>query len=189
MPRELNDRAADVWEPLLAIADIAGGQWPEQAREAACALAENSGEGNPIGSLLLDIFSLFTIEKRGRVFTRELVEWLNGLEKHAWAERLKGKPISELWLAQQLRPYQIRPRSIRIGETVSRGYYLDDFMDTCRRYISRAELKALKAELVSPEAGEEKTRDVPAGAVGRGQGDGPSEGGSSPASASAVSER
>lgn len=25
----LEDRAADVWEPLIAIADLAGGEWPE----------------------------------------------------------------------------------------------------------------------------------------------------------------
>src|SRR5262249_19350632 len=35
IPRELNDRAADNWRPLLAIADIAGGTWPQDARRAA----------------------------------------------------------------------------------------------------------------------------------------------------------
>ena len=31
----LEDRAADNWEPLLAVADAAGGDWPERARLAA----------------------------------------------------------------------------------------------------------------------------------------------------------
>ena len=32
LPDELSDRAADVWEPLLALADHAGGQWPAEAK-------------------------------------------------------------------------------------------------------------------------------------------------------------
>lgn len=35
MPVE--DRAADVWEALVMVADAAGGHWPERAREAAIA--------------------------------------------------------------------------------------------------------------------------------------------------------
>ena len=35
IPAQLNDRAADIWEPLLALADLAGGEWPKLARDAA----------------------------------------------------------------------------------------------------------------------------------------------------------
>jgi Protein of unknown function (DUF3631) len=38
-PKQLNDRAADNWRPLLAIAELAGGDWPKLAREAACLLS------------------------------------------------------------------------------------------------------------------------------------------------------
>jgi hypothetical protein len=38
LPDELSDRQQDVWEPLLAIADAGGGDWPERAREAAVRL-------------------------------------------------------------------------------------------------------------------------------------------------------
>ena len=41
-PDALNDRAADNWRPLLAIANLAGGDWPTKAREAALTL---SGQG------------------------------------------------------------------------------------------------------------------------------------------------
>jgi len=37
-PTELGDRAADIWEPLFAIADEAGGSWPTRARSAAVTL-------------------------------------------------------------------------------------------------------------------------------------------------------
>jgi hypothetical protein len=42
MPEKLSeagDRAPDAWEPLIAIADVAGGDWPTRARSAALALA------------------------------------------------------------------------------------------------------------------------------------------------------
>jgi putative DNA primase/helicase len=49
MPDALNDRAADNWRPLLAIADLAGGEWPVRARDAACLL---SGEGHDAKSIM-----------------------------------------------------------------------------------------------------------------------------------------
>ena len=39
LPEALNDRAQDNWEPLLGIADLAGGDWPKAARDAALELS------------------------------------------------------------------------------------------------------------------------------------------------------
>src|SRR5262249_54081591 len=39
LPDQLDDRAQDIWEPLLAIADLAGGDWPARARTAALELS------------------------------------------------------------------------------------------------------------------------------------------------------
>lgn len=44
MPAGITDRAADAWEPLLAVADAAGGEWPERARQAAVVLVTARGE-------------------------------------------------------------------------------------------------------------------------------------------------
>jgi len=38
IPPELNDRQQDVCDPLIAIDDVAGDQWPERARQALIAL-------------------------------------------------------------------------------------------------------------------------------------------------------
>jgi len=38
LPEDLDDRAQDGWEPLLAIADAASGHWPRTARQAADAI-------------------------------------------------------------------------------------------------------------------------------------------------------
>ena len=47
LPLGVEDRDADVWEPLLAVADAAGGDWPERARVAAVTLVTLLREANP----------------------------------------------------------------------------------------------------------------------------------------------
>ena len=47
MPEGIEDRNADVWEALLAVADAAGGIWPTRAREAAIALVKEAREVEP----------------------------------------------------------------------------------------------------------------------------------------------
>src|SRR5262249_29402286 len=56
---DLNDRAADNWRPLLAIADLAGATWPEEARRAACLLSGEEQDGAIAVELLRDIWSAF----------------------------------------------------------------------------------------------------------------------------------
>ena len=146
LPSSLNDRAADIWEPLLAIADLAGGDWPQLARQAAINLAASAQDHNPIGTLLFDIFLLFTVGKVTRIYSRELVQSLNTFPDRPWSELRKGKPITELWLAQQLRPYGVRPKTIWIENTHAKGYTEEDFQDVFRRYVPKSELESLRAE-------------------------------------------
>ncbi len=47
MPADVVDRDADVWEPLLAVADAAGGDWPQRARQAAAALVAQAKQSTP----------------------------------------------------------------------------------------------------------------------------------------------
>jgi hypothetical protein len=144
IPAELNDRAADIWEPLFVLADLAVGHWPSTARKAAVNLTITAQETNPVGSLLLDIFVIFHLGETDRLFSRDLVRELNGLADRPWAEMSRGKPISELWLAQQLRPYGVKSRTIWIGETSAKGYVQEDFREIYKRYIPRSEVEALR---------------------------------------------
>jgi hypothetical protein len=146
IPPALNDRAADIWEPLLALADLAGGAWPQLARQAAVSLMTNNQEGNPASALLLDIFLLFIESKQDRLFSRTLVDGLNNLSHRPWREVRNGKEITELWLAQRLQPYNVRPRTMRIGDMRAKGYFEDDLKDAFRRYISKSELEAMIAD-------------------------------------------
>jgi hypothetical protein len=147
IPEGLTNRAADIWEPLLALADLAGGRWPELARVAARGLTARAQEYSPIGSLLMDIMMVFIVGKTQRIFSRELIAVLTSCDQRPWNELRKGKPVTETWLAQQLRAYGIKPRTIRIGEQVAKGYVQEELMDTFRRYIPKAEVEGLKREL------------------------------------------
>jgi hypothetical protein len=146
IPEHLNDRAAEIWEPLLALADLAGGDWPGLARQAAVGLHATAQEANPISSLLLDIFLHFIMSKSNRLFTADLVNALNLRLDRPWAALNKGKAITDLWLATQLRPYGIRSRTMRIGEQRAKGYLQEELEDVFRRYISKTEIAALRAE-------------------------------------------
>jgi hypothetical protein len=156
-PESLNDRAADIWAPLLALADLAGGDWPEKARQAAVSLSASTQETNPISSLLLDLLMLFSMVPEHRLFTRNLIENLNvRFSDRPWAESLNGKPVTDLWLAKQLRPYGIKSRTIWIGEHHAKGYVEEDFHDTMRRYVSRSDYEAMKAEWAAQQRPENK---------------------------------
>jgi hypothetical protein len=151
VPCSLNDRAGDIWEPLLALADLAGGVWPEKARQAAVGLTVSTQENSPIGALFLDILLFLLRENAARIHSRTLVTGLTTILERPWAELRNGKPITESWLARQLRPYGIRPKTIWIGGIVAKGYLKEDFAEAFRRYIPRSELEALRAP--APEAG------------------------------------
>ena len=154
MPESLNDRATDIWEPLLALADLAGGHWPDTSRKAAESLSARAQQGNPIGSLLLDIYILFEMNKVDRMFTRTLIEGLNDHHSRPWEELLRprdatardGARVTDMWLSQQLRPYGVKPRTIWIGGGQAKGYRMEDLEDVFRRYVPRSEWEALKAE-------------------------------------------
>ncbi len=137
MPDGLDDRPADVWEPLLAVADAAGGDWPQRARVAAVALVAQTAEGpQSLGvRMLQDIASVFT-ELRGidQLATTELIDRLCELDEAPWGD-LRGKPLDARGLAQRLKPYEINSRPVRVQKRVVRGYVREDFHDAWSRYL------------------------------------------------------
>jgi hypothetical protein len=151
----LHDRAADIWEPLLVLADIAGGEWPAKARRAAQGLTDTTQGRNPIGALLFDIFRGICVTESDRISSHGLVYWLNQFTDRPWhdlpglrsADGGRRKEVTELWLAQQLRPYGIRPKTIRISDKTAKGYLQEDMLEIFQRYIPRSEVDAFKADL------------------------------------------
>jgi hypothetical protein len=133
VPDELNDRAADSWESLLAIADAAGGSWPTRARLAAVALSGEEEATISIGMrLLADIKDVFGDEDH--LTTAELLRRLHNLEDAPWSDWY-GAPLSGRGLAKLLAPYRIAPMKRRVRGEQSRGYFRSDFEDAFRRYV------------------------------------------------------
>ena len=132
MPPGLNDRAEDVWESIVAVADLAGGEWPTRARKAALTLAAAAEQAaaEDLGQRLLadirDLFADFTI---GFMASRELTNRLTRLDDAPWHDL----ELTTRALSDRLRPYGIRPRRNETGTT--RGYRLQDFADAFGRYL------------------------------------------------------
>ena len=131
LPAALGDRQADVWEPLLAIADAAGDDWAKRARQAALELSGSVEDTDRVVELLTDIRDILTDETAAVIPTKDILAALLALEDRPWQTWKKGKPLNGHSLARLLRPLGIHPKGL---EHV-RGYRRDAFMDAITRYL------------------------------------------------------
>jgi 5S rRNA maturation endonuclease (ribonuclease M5) len=138
LPEELTDRQQDGAEPLLAIADAVGGEWPAKARAAVVELFNSTvAEDGSVGvQLLSDLQDLFNEREADSIPSAEMVEYLVKLEGRPWAELSNGKPITPARLARLLKRYDIAPRDMRIGGLVRKGYLRSNFPDAWKRYCT-----------------------------------------------------
>jgi hypothetical protein len=134
MPAGVEDRAADVWEAPLAVADLAGGDWPNWARRAATELVKAAREIEPSLNirLLEDLRTIF--EGEDSLSTKDVLARLCLLEDAPWND-LKGKPITDRQLSQRLGAYGVKSKTVRIGAATPRGYARADLHDLWRRYL------------------------------------------------------
>jgi Protein of unknown function (DUF3631) len=137
LPAEIQDRDADIWEPLIAIADEIGGDWPAAARGAAVTLVTASKDREQsLGiRLLSDLQKVFG--DRDQVPTVALLEALIGREEAPWGD-LRGKPLDPRGLARQLKQYDIKPEVLWFGSRQERGYRRSDFAEAWGRYLPQS---------------------------------------------------
>jgi putative DNA primase/helicase len=171
MAPSLDDRAADNWRVLLAIAEAAGGDWPGRAIAACAAL--NAGleadDTDSIGTALLrDIRAVF--KQKGepeKLSSTELCQALSDDEASPWAAfGRSGKPITPPGMARLLKRFKIAPKVLRNGAQVWCGYLRDAFADAWARYLPPdgppQGVTALQT-LQNKDLGEECTRNTPGG--------------------------
>jgi hypothetical protein len=106
MPEGVTDRAADVWEPLLMVADLVGDEWAKRAREACVAFVTGSREDTAsVGvRLLSDLRDVFDADE---VLSTELIlTKLHRLDESPWGDWY-GKPLDARGLAKLVKPYGI----------------------------------------------------------------------------------
>jgi len=134
----MNDRAADNWRPLVAIADLVGGEWPDRARRAALALSASPDESDDLELLLADIRDMFEESRTDRLYSQAIVEKLVAIEERPWAEYDRGRPLTPSKLARLLKPLGVYPGTIRTeatGAGTAKGYYRTRFEDAFTRYL------------------------------------------------------
>lgn len=134
----LNDRANDCWEPLLAIAEAAGGDWPAMARQAAIALHGLENESPSTGiELLTDIKTFFDERPVSKVFSSQLLDALIADDEAPWSTWNRGKAMAPRQLKTKLAEFGITSKQVRIGfETGKMGYERSDFVEIWDRYLA-----------------------------------------------------
>ena len=150
MPEGVADRPADVWEPLLMVADLAGGDWPKRAAEACTAFVAGARDDTAsLGARLLDdLRDVFG--EADKLWTETILSRLHDLDEAPWGDWY-GKPLNPRDLAKLLKPYGVKSRYVRIGADGRKGYYREDLRDVWQRYASAAQsVSAVSA--VSPLA-------------------------------------
>jgi hypothetical protein len=141
LPAGLPDRAEDIWEPLIAIADLAGGDWPAVARATASflTLEDRNDDGSLTELLLADLQAVLGTDDK--IASDELCRRLASREESPWAT-WRGKGLEPRGLARLLRHHDVKPRQVWIdGENV-RGYRAADFAEAFDRYLPNRDLSA-----------------------------------------------
>jgi hypothetical protein len=146
MPVE--DRAADTWEPLVAIADAAGGHWPELGRAACKVLTDAADEADEDRSLAVKLLGDIR-----SVFGDKSVSFLSSTELIAELRRIEESPsddfdLTSRKLAHRLKDYGIKPE--RIGHDAVRGYKLESLYDAFTRYLRQQPSASIAAQ-VNPQ--------------------------------------
>lgn len=144
-PPGLDDRSWNNWKPLLAVAEVAGGDWPARARSAAVALSGGEDAEDVSTLLLRHIREAFG--GADRISTADLMRALVDNDEGPWAkwwardvaaDELKS-PAARL--ARMLRPFKdgegarIKSKKIRFGAATVQGFERVAFEDAWARYL------------------------------------------------------
>jgi putative DNA primase/helicase len=137
MPNTLSDRQEDIWECLFAIAEIAGGEWPQKVWDAASAQAADS-----VAQVTDDLVLLAAIRQRfveipsHKEASSVICEWLNFQDDLPFKDWRRGQGIDPRFLGRKLKPYGITPRNLNLGGSSRlKGYLLEELEPVFQRYL------------------------------------------------------
>jgi hypothetical protein len=144
LPEALNDRARNCWEPLAAIAGLAGLIWTDLVQGAATRLSAAADESDGIGVRLLgDMRRVFEYARKEKLLSVTICEALAALDDdtaqwarwHRHAREDADRRIQPTDLARLLKPFGVQPRQIKIGSQGGKGYHYADLADALERYV------------------------------------------------------
>jgi putative DNA primase/helicase len=140
VPDCLYNRGEENWEPLLFVAERAGGAWVERARAAAEALTKIERRPTPTRRLLTSIWKAYQPQpdKDPAPFlaTAELLAKLHIDPDEDWNTLGPGgRPITAAWLRERLRHLLEPEGTQRPDHAGPRGYAFRQFASAFARYI------------------------------------------------------
>jgi hypothetical protein len=136
MPPGFSNRVTANWCLLLAIADVAGGLWPEWARAAAVKLSRKRHQPSERLRLLAALHPIFAT--REQIPSAELVAQLTADPDGEWAEFRGRGPLSQRQVAALLAGFEIFPVVLHPTKRASlsrRGYRRSQFDDAFARFL------------------------------------------------------
>jgi hypothetical protein len=132
----LTDRDAENWEPLVAICTVTD---PSRLRELRAAAESLTREKRGVGEdeslslrLLVDLRDVWP-EGQANAFTSDLLDRLAKVEDAPWREEL---PLNPRKLARMLRPFDVTPDDVRVGNEKAKGYRFSDLEPAFDRYLT-----------------------------------------------------
>ena len=124
---------------MLAIADLAGGHWPKEARRAALAISGDAKDGHSTGEeLLSDIRDIFAADAVKRLSMADLIKRLCEDDMAPWATWNRGKPMTPRQLGKRLDEFGLHAKPLRIEYTVQKGFEWGQFADAWARYLDKS---------------------------------------------------
>lgn len=129
---KLENRTADNWRPLFALADLAGAGWGKKIRDIADKVSERSEDKSTL--LLSDVRAIFETREADFLESETIVECLLAMKERSWGEYgRRGKPITMAGLARGLKPFNVASEPNTAGSR--RGYVLARLHDAFERYL------------------------------------------------------
>jgi hypothetical protein len=137
----VDDRAADTWEPLVSVADAAGGSWPARSRRACTVMtaeAEQVDTEASLGRLLLaGVRETFSTIRLAEIPSADMVTHLRAIEDAPWS----AFDLDQRKLARRLSEYGVKADRMYVTgpdgkRRQARGYRLTDLTDPFTRYLS-----------------------------------------------------
>ena len=149
MPIGFNNRQEKNFRLLFAIADLAGGDWPEKARAAALKLSPTEG-ASPGRRLLADLRNPFA-QHGGQLTSEQMAMLLAAEEESEWANYRGRGSISKQQIAEILKPYGVKPDFIYQGGKQLRGYKAAWFETAFKHYLPPEGRKVVRSQGKSHE--------------------------------------
>ena len=142
LPPQLDDRAQDKWESLLAIAESAGPQWLKKAQTAALALTDSRLTDDDLGGMALEdclrvFYSKLTDGKPPELLAADdLVIGLNAMLDRVWPDLDRRNGLTQHKLTGLLKSFGLYSKRGCVDGKQKRGYEYGPLRQVCSQYLA-----------------------------------------------------